>query len=58
MEYQKTIILSSNNPNHGLFLNGDVFLMKDGKILESGEASRVITKENLIKIYGKKNLLF
>ena len=48
----KTILLSSHNPNHALYLDCNVFLMKDGTIFGSGPAREMITVENLKPIYG------
>lgn len=48
----KSIILSSHNPNHALYLDSNVFLLKDGKITVSSTAKEIITVENLKSIYG------
>lgn len=48
----KTIILSSHNPNHALFLNANVLLMNNGIIIKSGKSNEVIKKEQLKEIYG------
>lgn len=48
----KTIILSSHNPNHALFLNSNVALMKDGKISYYGLASEIVTIDKLKEVYG------
>lgn len=48
----KTIILSSHNPNHALFLNANVLLIDKGKIVKKGESSKIISKEILKEIYG------
>lgn len=48
----RTVILSSHNPNHALYLSSNVFLMKDGIILNSGTADKIIDIENLKPIYG------
>lgn len=48
----KSIILSSHNPNHALYLDSNVFLLKDGKIALYGDAKDVINVENLKSIYG------
>ncbi len=50
---RKTIILSTHNPNHALFLDSEVFVMKDGKFLFAGEAKDVIKTERLRDVYGK-----
>lgn len=49
----KTIILSSHNPNHALFLNAKVALMKNGKIVLYDNAQNVIKPEILSSIYGE-----
>lgn len=51
-EEHKTILLSTHNPNHALFLNSDVALMKDGKLLQYGTSSEIINKEVLREVYG------
>ena len=49
----KTVILSTHNPNHALFLGADVFLMSGGRIIDSGPSSEVITVERLKPVYGE-----
>ena len=51
-EQGKTFILSSHNPNHALYLDSNVVLLKDGKILKEGKASEIITIDILKNIYG------
>ena len=51
-EQGTTFILSSHNPNHALYLEGNVVLLKDGKILKEGKASEIITIDILKNIYG------
>ncbi len=48
----KTIILSSHNPNHALFLNANVILIDKGKIKETGNANTLINITTLKEIYG------
>ena len=48
----KCIILSSHNPNHALYLDGNVFLLKDGRITAGGRAKDIVKVENLKDIYG------
>ena len=48
----KTIILSSHNPNHALFLDANVILIHDGVIKEEGHAKDLIKVEKLKPIYG------
>ena len=48
----KTIILSSHNPNHALYLDGNVVVLKKGEIVEFGNAKDVISIEKLQDVYG------
>ena len=48
----KTIVLSSHNPNHALFLDSNVVLMNKGSINEIGSAKELIRVEKLVSIYG------
>ncbi len=48
----KTIILSSHNPNHALYLDSKVYLLKNGCIVESGNANDIINVGKLKTIYG------
>lgn len=48
----KTIILSSHNPNHALYLDSNVYLLKNGNIIDKGKAKEVITVDKLKAIYG------
>ena len=52
-EEHKTIILSSHNPNHALFLDSNVILINNGHICEEGSAKDLITVEKLVPIYGE-----
>lgn len=52
-EERKIFILSSHNPNHALFLNSSVCLLKDGKVANFGTASEIIQVEKLKEIYGE-----
>ena len=49
----KTIILSSHNPNHALYLDCNVFLLKDGTVIDSGLAKDIVTVDRLKPIYGE-----
>ena len=51
---KKTIILSTHNPNHALFLGSDVVLIHEACIKESGRAENLITKERLSHVYGNR----
>ncbi len=51
-EEGKTIILSSHNPNHALFLDSHVILINEGKICKEGSAKELIKIEVLKPIYG------
>ena len=48
----KTIILSTHNPNHALFLDANVVLIQGGVIKEIGRAKDLIKIEKLKPIYG------
>ena len=50
----KTIILSSHNPNHALFLDANVVLIQDGVVKETGSARDLIKVEKLRSIYGER----
>ena len=49
----KTIILSSHNPNHALFLESNVVLMDKGTIIKQGLCKEIIKVEVLKEIYGE-----
>ena len=51
-EEGKTIILSSHNPNHALFLKSRVALMDKGRIIKYGSCDELINTESLKDIYG------
>lgn len=51
-EENKTIILSSHNPNHALFLDANVILIKEGFIKDIGNAKELITVDKLKDTYG------
>ena len=51
-EQNKTIILSSHNPNHALFLDANVVLIHNGVVCEQGPAKDLIKIEKLTPIYG------
>ena len=48
----KTIILSSHNPNHALFLESNVVLMDKGTIIKQGTSKDIVKVEVLKEIYG------
>lgn len=48
----KTFILSSHNPNHALYLDSNVYVLKAGRIEDFGRAKDIITVDNLVKVYG------
>ncbi len=48
----KTIIMSSHNPNHALFLDANVLLMNDGEIKKIGNAKEIINVDILKEVYG------
>ncbi len=48
----KTIILSTHNPNHALFLESEALLISNGVIIKKGSAVDVVNKEVLSLVYG------
>lgn len=50
---KKTIVMSSHNPNHALYLESNVFLLKDSTIVESGKAREIVTVDGLRSVYGE-----
>ena len=50
----KTFVLSTHNPNHALYLDANVILLKNGKIANQGTAKQLITVDNLKSIYGNE----
>ena len=52
-EQGKTFILSSHNPNHALYLDSNVFLLKNGKMIAHGRAKDIIKTEELKVVYGE-----
>ena len=51
-EENKTIILSSHNPNNAQFLNAHVILINEGTIKDQGDSESIITVDKLSNIYG------
>ena len=52
LKENKTMILSIHNPNHALYLNSMVAVMKEGHIIEYGNSLDIIKVEKLKTIYG------
>ncbi len=50
----KTVVMSSHNPNHALFLDGDAVMLKDGEVFVFGQAQDIVNIEKLTFIYGDK----
>lgn len=50
----KTILLTTHDPNHALYLDAKVFLMSNGSIVDSGSANEMIKPEKLKPVYGEK----
>lgn len=48
----KTVVFTSHNPNHGLFLDCNVILINNKTIIKTGKATKIITPKNLKNIYG------
>lgn len=53
-EEKKTIVLSSHNPNHALFLDANVILLHKGVICGEGPAKDLIRVDRLVPIYGNQ----
>jgi iron complex transport system ATP-binding protein len=53
----KTIILSTHNPNHALYLDSNAILIHHGKIIKAADAKEIVTKEVLSSVYGD-NLVY
>ena len=51
-EQNKTIVFSSHNPNHALFLDANVVLLYNGAVLKEGPAKELIKVDELVSIYG------
>ena len=50
----KTIVLSTHNPNHALFLDANVILMNNASVCDEGNAKDLIKVEKLKAIYGEQ----
>lgn len=48
----KTIIFTTHNPNHALYLDANILMLDEQKLVINGKAREVLTIENLINIYG------
>ena len=46
------VLMTTHFPDHALYLNCKTIILHKGKILDSGTATNVITKQNLSKIYN------
>lgn len=46
-----TLVMSTHDPNHALWLRGRAALMKEGRFVAVGAAAEVITEENVSKTY-------
>jgi iron complex transport system ATP-binding protein len=53
-ESGKSIIMSTHNPNHALFMNSHAVLLDQGEIMNAGEARHVVNAEVLRPIYGER----
>jgi iron complex transport system ATP-binding protein len=49
---KKTIILSTHNPNHALYLKSEVVLIHEGSVVDFGPADQIVTIEKLRTVYG------
>lgn len=52
LKENKTIILSSHNPNSARFLNANVILINNGTVQDKGPGEEIITVEKLRDVYG------
>ena len=50
----KTVVFSTHNPNHALYLNADVYLLHKGRIVNAGGADEIVTPEKLKQVYGER----
>lgn len=48
----KTVIFTTHNPSHVLYLNCQVAVMQSGKIVMTGGAKEIVTQNTLKEIYG------
>ena len=53
-EDSKTIVFSTHDPNHALFLNCNTILLKNGTVMNIGNADECLTNQNLQTIYGNQ----
>lgn len=53
-EDNKTIVLSTHNPNHALFLGAEVYLLDGGIIVDHGTAKNIVRPEKLKQVYGDR----
>ena len=51
-ENDKTIILTTHNPNHALSIDSDACFMEDGSIVAYGNSEAIIDNDLLHQIYG------
>ena len=49
----KTVVFSTHNPNHALYLNANVYLLQKGRIVNTGSAEAIVTPEQLKQVYGE-----
>ena len=49
----KTVVFSTHNPNHALYLHADVYLLHEGQIANTGPADEIVTPERLKQVYGE-----
>ena len=52
-EQDKTVILTTHNPNHALAVDSDACFMKNGRIIAYGNSKSIIANELLNEIYGE-----
>lgn len=52
VKQEKTIVLTTHNPNHALAVESNSYFLNDGTITAHGKSSEVITEDVLNNIYG------
>ena len=52
LQYEgKTILFTTHNPNHALFLNCNCLVLKSGKIIRNGIASEILDQNTISELY-------
>ena len=54
-----TVAVTTHDPNHAILLGGKAAILNDKGKLKSGDASEILTEENLRSVYGNSlNLIY